>query len=234
MSLVERARRLARRVLYGETVMAFAGLRFDPARNPDFTADTDLDISLRLFAPQMRRLAAPHILELGTRRSNPAVSTMRRDWVPHAARYIGTDLEPGLDVDVVADVHRLSQHFASEEFDAVISTSTFEHVKYPWVAALEIAKVLKPGGYFFIQTHHTFVVHAYPNDYWRFTTDGLKALFGPAIGFEVVVAHYSFPCTILSKERPEQAGRPSFLNVCLLARKVQPTPERFLLDFTTP
>ena len=43
---------------------------------------------------------------------------------PGAAEYIGTDFQAGLDVDVVADAHSLSEAFAPESFDAIISLST--------------------------------------------------------------------------------------------------------------
>ena len=41
---------------------------------------------------------------------------MHRDWVPHAAESLGTDLLPGADVDVVADAHTLSSTFGGERF----------------------------------------------------------------------------------------------------------------------
>ena len=49
------------------------------------------------------------MLELGAARAIPERSTMHRDLVPPAATFLGTDLVPGDDVDIVADVHRLSE-----------------------------------------------------------------------------------------------------------------------------
>lgn len=178
----------------------------------------------------MAGVAAPRIAELGTRRQPAQERTRHTAWVPHAAEYVGVDYEAGEDVDVIADVHELSRHLPREHFDAVITCSTLEHVKYPWIAAVEIAKVLKPGGLVFVHTHQTFALHAHPHDYWRFTVEGLRALFAPALGLETLSAHYQYPCRIVSPEDPLQAANPSYLNVCLLARKVGPTPDTFVPD----
>ena len=42
--------------------------------------------------------------------------------------------------------------------DGVVSCSVFEHVKSRWIAALEIAKILRAGGVVFIHTHQTFAL----------------------------------------------------------------------------
>ena len=52
---------------------------------------------------------SPSVLELGTLQSVPGRSTLHRDWVPHAAEFLGTDIQAGPDVDIVADLHRLSE-----------------------------------------------------------------------------------------------------------------------------
>jgi len=75
--------------------------------------------------------------------------------VPHAEEYIGVDYQSGENVDLIAHIHELSRHLPQDHFDAVLSCSTLEHVKYSWSAAVEFAKVLKPGGFVFIQTLET-------------------------------------------------------------------------------
>jgi predicted SAM-dependent methyltransferase len=104
------------------------------------------------FMDELRALGTPRILELGTRRSIPEISTMQREHYSFAGEYIGTDIQPGIDVDVVSDIHRLSSTFGEESFDGIISMSVFEHVKYPFLAAHEILKTLKVGGHVFIMT----------------------------------------------------------------------------------
>lgn len=183
------------------------------------------------FIEAMAEVDAPLVIELGTRRQEGQERTRHNVWVPHAREYVGVDYEPGDDVDVVADAHALSRHFAAESVDAVVACSIFEHIKYPWIAAAEIAKILKPGGHAFIHTHQTFALHAHPHDYWRFSTAGLSALFPPTLGFEILACHYQYPCRIVTAADPLQARNPSYLNVCLLARKVGPAPAEFVPDF---
>ena len=69
-------------------------------------------------------------------------------------RYVGVDVHPGPNVDVVGDAHRLSQ-LVDGPFDAVYSISTFEHLAMPWKVVLEINRVLRDGGLLFTATHHT-------------------------------------------------------------------------------
>ncbi len=61
---------------------------------PPSAADASSDLEAR-FVARCRELDAPSVLELGTKQSVPGRSTMHRDWVPHAAEFLGTDIEPG-------------------------------------------------------------------------------------------------------------------------------------------
>ena len=167
------------------------------------------------------------ILEMGTKRSVADRPTISRPLFPGAAEYIGTDFQPGLDVDVVADAHSMSQSFAPEYFDAIISLSTFEHLKYPFLAAHEILKCLKVGGRLFIQTHQTFQLHAYPSDYFRFSTEALAAMFPPQMGFRTDTTLHEFPAEIHSVLG---VTKPAFLNSCIVGTKIAPTPEHFIYD----
>jgi SAM-dependent methyltransferase len=132
---------------------------------------------LNNFLEQSRKIKNPKVLELGTKRSEPNRSTLHHDWIPHASSYVGTDFRDGIDVDIVADIHSLSATLGEKCYDIIISCSTFEHVQYPWIAAEEISRTLKVGGLVFVQTHFSFPLHAYPSDYWRFSTEALKTRF---------------------------------------------------------
>lgn len=176
--------------------------------------------TLQLFLDLMSEKETPSVLETGTKRSIPDRSTLHKDWVPHAKEYIGTDFQKGIDVDVVADLHHLSDVFDINRFDAIISCSTLEHVQFPWIAAVEMCRVLQTGGLIFIQTHQTYPLHAYPNDYWRFSTDALQSIFGKTVGFEMVHSSYEYPAKILSIHAPDTQNDPSYLNAVYLAEKV--------------
>jgi len=67
--------------------------------------------------------------------------------------------------------------FKDEVFDAVISIAVLEHVRYPWVCAKEILRVLKPGGDLIICAPFLQPLHGYPNHYYNMTEAGLLNLF---------------------------------------------------------
>jgi len=186
--------------------------------------------SLEKFLFAARLLMKPSVLELGTLQSVPGRSTMHKSWIPDASEWIGTDIEKGPDVDIVADVHRLSDFLNGKIFDIIISCSTFEHFKYPHLAAYEISKCLRNGGLVFIQTHHCFPLHAYPFDYFRFSTEALSACFGTRNGISVVHSCYEFPANIVSSENGNNAD---FLNTNLFAVKDHVTPEKYIYEFDT-
>jgi hypothetical protein len=182
------------------------------------------------FIARCAELPSPSVLELGTLQSVPGRSTMHRDWVPHAGEFLGTDIEAGADVDIVADLHRLTDVTGSERFDVIISASTFEHLKYPTLAAHELMKALKVGGLLYVQTHQSFPLHGYPNDYFRFSQDALASLFGTGMGFEVVATNYDFPARIYSRRLPNTQRMPAFLNSTLWGEKRGPTPDEYVYE----
>ena len=54
------------------------------------------------------------------------------------------------------------------------------------MVAAELNRVLVKGAPVLQIAPTTWPEHAAPNDFWRFTADGLAVLFGPATGFEVL------------------------------------------------
>jgi ubiquinone/menaquinone biosynthesis C-methylase UbiE len=205
---------------YSEKITGLIWRAIEKLFNVVAKADPTPNATLQLFIELMSKKEGAAVLETGTKRSMPDRSTLHKEWVPHAGEYLGTDFQKGADVDVVADLHHLSRAFDENRFDAVISCSTLEHVQYPWIAAIEICRVLKPGGLVFIQTHQTYPLHAYPFDYWRFSTEALQTLFCEKIGFKTLHSSYEFPAHIFSNRVPSTKHDPSYLNVLLLAQKI--------------
>ena len=72
-------------------------------------------------------------------------------------------------MDVMGDAHKLSDYFDKDSFDVIFSMSVFEHLAMPWKVALELNKVLKPGGMMLHTTHQTWPLHEEPWDYWRYS-----------------------------------------------------------------
>jgi len=215
-------RRAARRLLF-EFTHRVSTLRMRSNR-------TEGDPSIELFLERCRGLTAPRVLELGTRRSIADQCTMHRDWVPHAREYLGCDIAGGIDVDLVADVHRLADVVGEERFDVIISCSSFEHFKYPHLAAHQIMRTLKVSGLLFIQTHQSFPLHAYPYDYFRFSREALRGLFGTKMGFDVIATNYDFPARIFTGRIKGCHAAPAFLNSCLFGEKTGTTPAEYVYE----
>jgi SAM-dependent methyltransferase len=78
-------------------------------------------------------------------------------------------------VDIVGDAHQLP--FDDDSFDYVWCNAVLEHVPYPMQVASEIGRILKPEGLAFIQVPFLENVHGWPDDYYRFTLQGLRVLF---------------------------------------------------------
>jgi len=67
--------------------------------------------------------------------------------------------------------------FQDKSFDAVLSLNVLEHVKNPFACAVEIARVLKPGGRLYCVVPFLQPLHAYPHHYYNMSAEGLRNLF---------------------------------------------------------
>jgi SAM-dependent methyltransferase len=96
----------------------------------------------------------------------------------------------GAQLDLVADAHALP--FPDASFDFVFSLAVFEHLHSPWIAAREMARVLRPGGKAYTLCAFLQPLHGYPDHYFNATESGLARLF--ADDFDVVSAGPSRHC----------------------------------------
>lgn len=111
------------------------------------------------------------ILEIGSYIGGFSIRSLK----PSDSTYIGVDLENGPGVDVVLeDQYKLP--FEDNTFDYVISSSCFEHSEFFWLTFLEIIRVLKPTGVFYLNAPSNGSYHRYPVDCWRFFPDSGLAL----------------------------------------------------------
>lgn len=78
------------------------------------------------------------------------------------------------DLDVRADVRKLP--FKDDCLDCVLSFQVLEHVANPFEAIREIGRTLKPGGILLLSVPHLSRLHELPNDYFRYTENGLLEL----------------------------------------------------------
>jgi len=177
-----------------------------------------------------------HVLEIGSRVVAPGTAS-KRALFSGAASYTGFDYYEDSNTDVVGDAHRLADYFPQQRFDAVFSYSVLEHLAMPWLAAIEINKVMRDGGYTYHHTHFAWPLHERPWDFWRFSDEGLKVLFSPPIGFEVLGAGVFEPLRMhFDRAVAGQAQFPSFPafgGAAILARKVAEADTRRLHWQTT-
>jgi SAM-dependent methyltransferase len=102
---------------------------------------------------------------------------------PMVGKYLGVDLE----MNSMADHHidfdsktTLPDNYA----DIILSNQVLEHVDTPSGYLHEALRILKPGGSMIISTHGYWFYHPTPNDYWRWTSAGLRKVI-EAEGFKI-------------------------------------------------
>jgi SAM-dependent methyltransferase len=111
------------------------------------------------------------VVEIGSQNVNGTL----RDTCPGNFEYIGVDFAQAKGVDIVLeDPYKLP--FEDESVDVVLSSSCFEHSEMFWLVFLEILRVLKPNGLFYLNAPSTGSFHRYPVDCWRFYPDSGAAL----------------------------------------------------------
>jgi len=159
----------------------------------------------------------------GYRRPNPALAFLRRiisseyfpgkAWrlarnqtlaAPGPCLVIGsgvTRLENGIHldiddfhgVDIVGDAHHLP--FVDNSMGAVICETVLEHVPNPAQVIAEAHRVLRPGGRFYFVVPFLFPFHGHPNDYQRWSQEGLASSFS---AFSVVeTGIHAGPCSAM-------------------------------------
>lgn len=121
-------------------------------------------------------------------------------------RFKNLEIETGENIDYVGSVESIP--LPDESIDLVITQEVLEHVSNPSQAIKEINRVLKLGGVAYIQLPFIIGYHPCPNDYWRFTHEGIEELIvnsglthiqtgitvGPATGFYRIFVEF---CSIL-------------------------------------
>lgn len=111
------------------------------------------------------------VIDLGAQDVNGSL----REVAPPGTDYVGVDFVSGRGVDVVlADPYVLP--FPDASFDACVSSSVFEHAELFWLVFLEVLRVLKPSGLFYMNVPSNGLFHRYPVDCWRFYPDAGRAL----------------------------------------------------------
>jgi SAM-dependent methyltransferase len=118
----------------------------------------------------------PKVVEIGSRIvKGSAIKGTLREAAPQEFEYVGLDFEPGMGVDVLLqDPYVLP--FEDASVDVVVSSSCFEHSEMFWLVYLEIMRILKPWGLFYMNAPSNGFFHRFPVDAWRFYPDAGQAL----------------------------------------------------------
>ena len=117
------------------------------------------------FPPDLR------VIEIGAQDVNGSL----RQVAPRNCEYVGVDFVQGKGVDVVLQ-DPYSLPFADESVDVVLSSSCLEHSEMFWIVFLEVMRILKPKGLFYLNVPSNGPFHRYPVDCWRFYPDSGRAL----------------------------------------------------------
>lgn len=118
-------------------------------------------------------LAAP-VYEFGARHVQPEKPEADLRSLFAGREFVGCDFCGGPGVDRILDLHDID--LPDKSVGTVIALVTLEHVEYRRRAMSEIFRVLHEGGIAIVSSVMNFPIHGFPNDYWRFTPQGLRSL----------------------------------------------------------
>jgi ubiquinone/menaquinone biosynthesis C-methylase UbiE len=97
------------------------------------------------------------------------------------AGFVNVDVVEMPGVEVVGDIQKLP--FANACIAAIDCDAVLEHVPDANAAVAELYRVLQPDGFLHVVVPFCQAFHAYPSDYRRWTTEGLKQLLAQ---FEII------------------------------------------------
>lgn len=91
------------------------------------------------------------------------------------ARILNLDISWYPNIDIIADAHSLP--FKNESLDGIIIKNVFEHLRDPATVRDQLQRVVKKGGRIYAKIPFLQPFHAVPDDYQRFTINGIKEFF---------------------------------------------------------
>jgi len=129
------------------------------------------EIFFKRYLHHIKTGSTVKVVDIGAQDVNGSL----REVCPDFADYIGVDFIKAKGVDVVLD-DPYQLPFANNSIDVVVSSSCFEHSEMFWILFLEVLRILKPNGLFYLNAPSNGSFHRYPVDCWRFFPDSGKAL----------------------------------------------------------
>jgi len=166
--------------------VAHHSLRFSPLRRAALAALDWVDLQWSLLVRALQRLAPQahgRLLDVGC-----GDKSFARIFHPYVDEYLGieheaTFKETGASVgasrpDYLYDGNRLP--FEDSSFDTVINIQVLEHTPQPRRLIAEMARVLKDDGLLILAAPFSFRLHEEPNDFFRYSPHGLRAMCAEA------------------------------------------------------
>lgn len=142
---------------------------------------------IRRYIQRQAYRLGDNVLEIGSRiPSAGAWWAVNRDLAK--GNWLGMDVQAGEGVDAVADLHALPADWTGR-FSGVLCSEVLEHIARPWLALPEIHRVMQAGGWLIVTTLFAFPEHGYPDDYYRYSRQGLTLLLQDA-GFDAISVEY--------------------------------------------
>ena len=152
--------------------------RFAPSlRDGYYLSNTDVATVVAMFAQQ----AGGKLFDYG------CGGSPYRALFKQCSEYIRADVTPSPGIDRLLGADTLT-HELPDCYDVVLSTQVLEHVANPAAYVSECHRILKSGGQLLITTHGLYEEHGCPNDYFRWTPDGLEKLVTSA-GLKVLESY---------------------------------------------
>jgi SAM-dependent methyltransferase len=164
-----------------------AVLRSDAVRRATLGVSNWVDLQWALLISQLREVAptaSGRLLDVGCG-SKPYESIFR----PYVTHYIGLEYASSFLATHASqqetrrpDVYYDGKAFPfdDESFDTVLNVQVLEHTPDPQSLLMEMARVCRRGGVVIVNAPFSFRLHEEPNDFFRYTPHGLKAMFSKA------------------------------------------------------
>ena len=133
--------------------------------------DTAIQNGGRFFKTYASDLQNATVLDIGTQNINGSL----KDVCPPHMKYVGVDFVSATGFDVVLD-DPCKLPFENSSVEVVVSSPCFEHSEMFWLVFLEVMRILRPRGLFYLNAPSNGMFHPYPVDCWRFYPDSGVAL----------------------------------------------------------
>lgn len=118
---------------------------------------------------------------------------------------VGVDMLEGPGVDRVLNLEE-TPPAGLGKFAHVECWSVLEHSRRPWKLATNLQRLMEPGATLHVTVPFVWRVHGYPNDYWRFTRNGVMELFDAIDWVKVCFAHIKLKGNNIVPEAGHKAG----------------------------